>query len=719
MSKEFGEIDYDENAALHGGGNFPEYNGMGRIGESTEINLIYADKDIAEEDEDDITPIQYEARFAAERIKRLIDDGFEVFDSKENGYRRIKLSDIVILLRSDSNVSGVFAKELMEAGIDAYADKSENFLDSMEIMTIISFLQTIDNPYQDIPVLSVLKSPVYRVDGNSLLEISLEGEGECFYEKILSFSETEKGAYLKSFIGDIRRWKAYAKFIPSDMLIWKIYRETGYFDYVGAESKGKIKQGRLRALIDIASEFEKNTFKGLFKFLQYILNSKSIYDGGDKSGANNENVVRIMSIHKSKGLEFPVVFISNISKEFFRRDLNSRVLFHNKIGIGAPYIDAENRIVYNSAAQTVLKQKLLSEKLAEELRILYVAMTRAKEKLIFTGYIKNIESSAYKWGITAGDGKELSSYSLRKCTSFADWIMPAIMVHKDAEVLRELCLLKNMRISDDESNWDINLIPENKFSFCEDLGDEKEGEVSDKEPFGDEKVREVLLWKYPFEKECRIPSCMSISEIKKKYMEYMGEENEERIYRKDDTEKVMLKSDELTYAQKGTVMHTVMEHLDFKKGYDRNALDLFIKDLVSKGILSEKEAESVNREKVLRFLKSPLGKRAAVSDRVYKEESFAMEFKPSEIYMAHEYPDTDEGTIIHGIIDCYFYEEDEIVLFDYKTDYVEKGKEAEAAKKYEIQLSVYKKVLEASTGKRVKEVYIYFFFNDKELKLSL
>ena len=294
--------------------------------------------------------------------------------------------------------------------------------------------------------------------------------------------------------------------------------------------------------------------------------------------------------------------------------------------------------------------------------------------------------------------------------------MPALIVHKDAEILRELCFAENIPLSDDNSKWKINFISEKELALeVSEIEDEKEVE-SEKNIFEDEKVRERLLWKYPFANERAIPSCISISEIKKKYMEFMGEENEEQLYKSECTEKIIRKSG-LTAAQKGTVMHSVMEHIDFKAEHSKESIDKLINEMVSEGLLTKEEGDFVNREKILKFFESDLGKRVAASAKVYKEESFAMEILPSEIYLDEAYDTAESGTIIHGIIDCFFEEDGDLVLFDYKTDYVPEGKEEEVDKKYKIQLSMYKKAIEAATGKRVKEAYIYFFFKDKELKL--
>ena len=730
MTKDFGEIDYDENAALHMGNPYEDYNGNGIFGGNTEMNIVYGEERVSEEnaentedDEEDLTLLQCEARLVARRIKKLIDDRFEVYDNKIKSYRRMKLGDVVILMRSVSGTAGIFAKELLNEGLDSYIQKSESFFDSTEIVTIMEFLRAVDNPYQDLPILAVLKSPVYRLDGNSLFEIAVEGEGDCFYEKILNFSETEKGSYLKKFVSDIAVWKEASKFMASDMLLWKIYRDTGYFDYAGAGRNGNIRQGKLKKLIEMASEFEKNSFKGLFKFLKYIerIKGAGFSEEGQSLAEESDNIVRIMSIHKSKGLEFPVVFVSNLGKKFNTTDIVGKLLVHSSIGIGVPYIDAENHISYSSAARAVIKQKLIAEKMAEELRILYVAMTRAKEKLILTGYVKNIEKSAEKWGAVGGNKNEISAYSLRKCFSFMDWVMPALIVHKSADKIRNFCISEDLiDVSEDKSPWEINLFSEREF-LSDYKGKIKSGAETQEAdyPFDSEEARNAFFWEYPFEKDSHIPSCLSISDIKKKYIEYSGEENEETVYKSDKADKKNGEKSGLSAAEKGTVMHCVMEHLDFKKDYDLNQLETFMEKMVCDGILTQEEADSVNRNKVLNFFASDLGKRAKKSKMLFKEESFAMEFPPSEIYMGDKYGDTKEGIIVHGIIDCYFYEDDEIVLYDYKTDYVEKGREAEIADKYKVQLSVYKRAIEAATGKVVKDAYIYFFFIDKELKLSL
>lgn len=408
MSKKLGDIDYNENEYLNLGADFEKIeNGLG-IAELDIIDLkeesIQAWKeDEEQEEEEDFRQLEkeeIEASFVAKKIEEIIDSKLQVKD-KKLGYRNATYKDIVILLRSTSKVAPIYEKELINRNIPVFSDSSNEYLDTIEIQTIISVLRILDNPIDDISFVSVLRSEIGTFTDNEILEIRLVNTSTSFYECFREASKILKNNELKekvnSFINVLNNWKIESDYLSLAELIWKIYVDTGFYNYVGLMPNGTLRQANLKMLFERAKEYEKSSFKGLFNFIKFI---EKLHSGNsDMSSAKvigeNENVVRIMSIHKSKGLEFPIVFLSSSSKKINLQDLNSNFLLHQNIGIGPQYINYDKMIEYSTSAKDAIKIIIKDETISEEMRVLYVALTRAKEKIIITGtskdYNKDIE----------------------------------------------------------------------------------------------------------------------------------------------------------------------------------------------------------------------------------------------------------------------------------------------------------------------------------------
>ena len=401
MGKDLGDIDYNKEEYLNLGADYPENNS------NTEMYIL----DLKEDTEDEQEEFEQgenavlEARFVSQKIQELINSKLQIYDRKK-GYRDIRYKDIVILLRSTSTLAPIYEKELNQRNIPVFSDTSSQYFDTIEIQTILSLLKIIDNPMQDIPLVSVLRSNIGKFNDNELINIKLNGKNEkneYFYNTFESALENDKTpSYLKEkmqkFLENIELWRKQNEYMALHELIWKIYLDTGYYQYVGLMPNGTLRQANLKMLFDRAREYEKASFKGLFHFINYINSLRKANNDMDSAKVigENEDVVRIMSIHKSKGLEFPVVILASTAKKFNLQDLNEQIIIHQDLGIGVKYIDEKRKIEYPTLAKQAISLSVTKETLSEEMRILYVALTRAKEKLIITGISKDLEKDINK-----------------------------------------------------------------------------------------------------------------------------------------------------------------------------------------------------------------------------------------------------------------------------------------------------------------------------------
>lgn len=769
MSKTVGELDYTDKEALNLGASYDELNkdnvyfqdnefiDLDKIEVSGALELHILDKssdfedgknEINDEDdkendnEEDLSAVAIEARIIAKRIKELINpsDGkcFMVFDKNLNRYRKITYKDIVILLRSTKNWADTIVEDLSFGGIPVYADINTGYFQTIEIRTIMSLLHIIDNPMQDIYTIASMRSPIFAFTSEELADIRILNRDNYFYLNVKDIAEDvyderinkslkDKCVY---FIEKIGSWREKSLYMPIDEFLWYLYSDTSYYGYVGAMVNGIQRQANLRILFQRAKQYEQTSFKGLFNFINFInkLRKSSGDLGTAKILGENEDVVRIMSIHKSKGLEFPVVFLSGCGKQFNLRDINDSLLFHEELGIGADCIDIKKRIRYTTLQKYAIKKKFELETLSEEMRILYVALTRAKEKLIITGSSYNLQKdidACYKAGVK-GFNKVIPS-ELLKQKSYLKWIMTALIKHKDGDILRQG---KNefVEISDDLSSWKIN------FHKKSDFGTENVEDSIEKKNISilslnysnfevDEEIRKRLEFRYKYRDVCSVPSNISVSDIKKAEEEIF-EPQAENLFSEEKNRKkprFIMEEKGLSKAEKGTAMHFVMQKLDLNKVNLLNEIKEQIKNMFEKGLITKDEEESINIFKIQKFFKSNLGQRLL---KAYKENKQVFRELPfiTEIPVKRIEKDlidkifNNEKLRLQGIIDCFFEEDDGIVLLDYKTDYVENGKEKEILDKYRVQIDLYTETLERVIGKKVKERYLYLFGIDKEVK---
>ena len=779
MSNTVGELEYDEKEALNLGASYGELNEENvekeyideienlKVAGDIELNILnkagnkdYSDEDELGEEEEDLDSIQLEARIIGKKIKELMnhEDGnhYMVFDKDLGKYRKIKYKDIVILLRATKNWAETFVDELGTYGIPVYADTGTGYFQTIEIRTILALLHIIDNPMQDIYILSALRSPIFSFTSEEFADLRLLNKDKYFFEII---KEVVDGTYdeiiskdlkgkCKYFLDYLNKWREKAAYMPIDEFIWFLYSDTSYYGYVGTMPNGVQRQANLRILFQRAKQYESTSFKGLFNFINFInkLKKSSGDMGSAKILGENENVVRIMSIHKSKGLEFPVVILGGTGKQFNKMDLREDILLHETLGIGTNCIDVKKRIKYDTLQKHAIKKKCELEVLSEEMRILYVAFTRAKEKLIITGAVSDLEKSCENWckSSASSEDNRINPGNVLKGKSYLDWIGMALTKHKDGDAIRNIGNGDITLNLDDKSNWSFKSWDRSELLETNNNKKEKNNiDIFESNNWIESKkdikevieIRNRLGFKYKYIESWNTPSNISVTELKRAHQEeeFMqesyniidNESNEENKKEKIKRKPRFMeeRQEEFSAAKKGTITHFVMQHIDLDKVTYIDEIREEVLKMVKKELLTEEEGKVVNVFKIQKFFKSDLGQRMLNSyksgKKVYRELPFITEI-PSSIIEKNLDPKIygEEKVRLQGIIDAFFEEEDGYVLLDYKTDYVKEGGEEDFINKYKIQINLYKDTLNKILGEEVKEAYLYSFYLERELKIS-
>ncbi len=689
-------------------------NTKARIEKNTKEKI---DEEIENDDEIAVDKAVLEARLIAKKIKELNQQGIEY-------------KDIAILLRSPSVTAPVYEKELTEEGIPIFTDTSEDYLSSIEIDTIMSLLKIIDNPLQDIPLVTVMRSVIGGFSDNELIEIRLHKNVGAYYYAVKSVLEDKEESELKwkvqEFAQLIDEFRKVEKELPLDEFIWKIYSETGYYHYVRLMPNGKLRQANLRKLFEKAKEYEKISFKGIFNFITFIEKVASKKSSGfteAKIIGENDNVVRIMSIHKSKGLEFPICIIGNAGKRFNLKDMQDKIIYDQDVGIGVNFIDKKALIEYPTLTKQAINLKARKEMISEEMRVLYVALTRAKEKLIIVGCDKkakeNIEkiSSQIQSYYPVEKPEKINPSLVEKYIRYLDWIE---LVLEFSEGFKE-------------QNVKFEIV--NKESLKNEEKEEKSNEKTlldqdlnkyDKEKY--KKVDELLTWKYPKETSEDIPGKTSVTALKNQAMKInkdgkleiiseninkdvtsaninndnLKDENEiekSNINNNTNIKKFILdeKDEKLKANEKGSLIHLIMQKIE----------NCNIEETIEKLTVTEKEKKFLleNKSIIESYIKSDLFKELQEAKEIHKEEAF---------YMNVKYKHSD--VLVQGVIDLYYINKnDELILVDYKTD---KNINDEILKeRYQNQLLMYKTALEKSLKRKVDKTYIYSTELNKEVKI--
>lgn len=725
MTAEAAGMDYGEREKLYAGRQAPDDERW--IGGPVEVDIVPTPSD--EEDDDGSTAFEKECRFIAGRIGELLASG-RMAARKDGTLEPLSYRHIVVLLRSMAGKADVLIQALQEGGIPSYAEQSGGYFAAVEVQVMLALLRCIDNPEQDLAMAAVLRSPLVGLDETALAGVRLAGDG-TLWQNLPAFVASlpdgvDEKEDLQQFMAAFDSWRTYSRRHGVAELLQRLYDDTAYVDFVGAMPGGDVRQANLKALYDRARQYEEAGFRGLFRYLQLMDKMKE--DGLDLAPAKvvseKEDVVRIMSIHKSKGLEFPVVFVADMGKAFNRRDTQDQILFHNRLGIGLKQYDPEWRMSYPTLIWSGIAAQLRWEGTAEEERILYVAMTRARDQLILTGHSSHIDRDWQRW---------TSRLNPAQAKSYFDWGMPAALApfgaKADADYARPGAAWQ-------DAIWQVRI------ARAVPAGTVEEG-AYDGEPRLEALRRgdltgtpvpswldEQLSWQYAYPQAVRTAAKFSVSEVKRRYQELHSDELQDEAALsvpaaaviptapgEDDAFATLppwLAGEEaaVSGAQRGTALHKALQYITPAANQTTATLRREIDAFVRQGLLSREEAKLVYVPVLAAFCQSDIGRRMAESPELHREYPFTVLLAGGDPLPGTE---TGEQILIQGVIDCLFREDDAWILVDYKSDRLETADAFRS--RYAVQLALYKRAVEQITHRPVEETYIYSLHLQQEIRL--
>ncbi len=708
MSVPFGEMDYTDAEALVPGGQFAVPQGEDPY--ALELDLLDC-SGAREEDEGGQKPPRdlLEARFAAKRIRSLVDGGFPVSDG-EGGLRPVTTGDVVILLRSPGTVLPYYAAALEEAGLAWEADGTGDFFAAEEVQVALSFLRLIDNFHQDVPLIAALRSPVCGFSADRLAQIRAEAPWDDFYTALTK----DEGEDVKAFLDGINDLRRRAGDESCDRLIWRLYDRTNLPGLYASLEDGEARRGNLLLLAQLARDFEAAGHRGLYGFLTYLQRLEEAGKGPamPKSGAGNG--VRIMSVHRSKGLEFPVVLLCGLSRQPNRMDLRRPMLFHPELGVGPKRLDLERMIEYPTLARLAVAKKMDGEQGAEELRLLYVAMTRAKDKLILSCALGRGRSDVEKLEPLAGTPVE--PQALLDSQSPAQWVLLAALARPEARSLRSGQLPPAVRPGTEFGpRWDINWVDGADCAAAPSSTAER-AQAVDGEGEDAGALVERFRWVYPHEGDSGLPSKLTATQLKGRDLDAEASEEAPQPPRPSRFQRPRFAREKLglTPTERGTALHLVMQYIDFDACHSAPDVEEEIKRLAEEEFITPQQAGAVEPEKVWGFFDSPLGREAVSSPTLRREFKFSI-LAPARRYWPQA--GERENVLLQGVVDCYFETDEGITVIDFKTDNVKGENLTQRAAEYQPQLEAYAQALGEITGRPVVRRVLWFFSEGKAVEV--
>ena len=708
MSVPFGEMDYTADEALYPGAEFP-----GRQ-EDYAVELDALDLSGAEpEGEGEKVPRDLlEARFAARRIRALLDGGFQVADGA-GGTRPLEPGDVVILLRSPNTVLRHYARALGEQGLAWEAEGGEDFLTSTEVSVALSCLRIVDNPRQDVPLISVLRSPVWGFSADRLAQIRSAAPDTDFYGALLA----DGGADVGEFLEELDRLRDLSCDMSCHQLLWEVYDRFAMLGIFSAMGDGETRRGNLLALAECARQFESAGHKGLYGFLSYL--DRVMNAGGRLSApspAGEGGGVRILSIHRSKGLEFPVVFLCGLARRLNREDMQKPMLFHPKLGVGPKGLDQERMVEYTTLARQAVAAQLEREMMAEELRLLYVAMTRAREKLVLTCALTGGARDLRRLAEDAAC--PVDPQALLTTQSAAQWVLLPVLARPDAGALRR-AMERDVPLtaSDCGPAWDIRWVDGGDLAaaptFRRAAAAAEEPKAEGPDPAA---LAERLSWRYPHQADTLIPSKLTATQLKGRNLDQEAAEAAPQPPRPIlfPRPRFAVEALGLTAAQKGTALHLVMQFIDFSRAATKKGAAEEIRRLVREAVITPQQGEAADPARIAALFSSPLGRELLASDTLQREFKFSI-LVPARDY----YPQAGEGeeVLLQGVVDCWFETLEGITVVDFKTDRITVEDLPARAESYRSQLTAYSRALEEITGRPVVRKVLWFFRLDRAVEL--
>ncbi|MBO8140597.1 MAG: UvrD-helicase domain-containing protein [Firmicutes bacterium] len=692
-----------------------------------------------EEDGADLTAFEREAVVAARRIRDLVEGGQAVvWDRDEGRYRPARYGDVAVLLRATRHKANCLVDVFARLGVPAYAELGTGYFAATEVEVMLAVLSVLDNPRQDIPLAAVLRSPIGGLSAAELARIRAACKEGEFYDAVRAFAENagdedELGRRLRRFLSRLEEWRTAARRGPLSELVWRLLDETGFLDYAGAMPGGRQRQANLRALYERARQFDRFARQGLARFLRFVERLQEA--SGDLGPApvlgQHEDVVRVMSVHGSKGLEFPIVFVLDLGRPFRRPPDQPHIAFHRELGIGAALVDGERRVARPSLLHAAVLHRLEREGLAEEMRILYVALTRARERLILIGSGRDVERLARRWSEEARKpGWTLDEARLFSAKSWLDWLGPALARHRDGSPLRQLGGVDlgsaDPAVAGDPSRWAVRVWDASNVLALA-AGDVRDDESSvpwdavarlrplpgvDAGP-AREALEPRLHWRYPWKALASRPAKVSVSELKRRF--HSGGEGEAAPavappLRPLGRPRFVQAERPLSPTERGSAVHLVLQHLDLSEPLTEAGIRTQVDRLKARQVLTPEQAAAIDCRMLAAFFASPLGRRLqAKAARVHREIPFTLSLPAGQVY-----PELDpaeaagEFVVVQGVIDCLLQDDGKLVVIDYKTDDVRPGAVPAAARRYEGQMALYCRAVREIYGRDASEAYVVF-----------
>lgn len=724
MDQTVGQIEYDRQAELVNGFTaFPETEAF-----APELLIYQKNGEVPEWIED---KSMGEIFTTATKIRQLIDQGFEVYDKKQKAMRPLKYEDIVLLTPTRSHNLTIL-EVFKQLGIPLAINDTQNYFQSTELRVMISLMQIIDNPYQDIPLAAVLRSPIVGLQEEELAQIRLALPQKEYYQAVKSYSRSNDDGIaerLTAFMTQLNDWREFARRESLANLLVRIYNETAYLDYVLGMPAGQQRHANLLALIERAKDYERSSFRGLYQFVRFIEKmQEKDKDLGEPPTEEVNDAVRVMTIHGSKGLEFPVVFLMDMSKSFNVQDTRRNYVFDEQLGLGVRLLTQDTRIRKDTILFQTVKQKNLNKLLSEEMRKLYVALTRAEQKLFLVGSYDDEEAAYKTWSKGALNEHLVLDAGLRngQNDSFFDWVGRTLFRHPVMDQYQtEYPVNQPAVLKRHPAIFKLDFIDPQKIAEIVQayLPEIKTLEI----PQGTiniQSLKDQLLFKYPYPEATKTTSYQSVSELKRLYddpdnretLELTSTQNQYRFTESDlGTPKFLTAKKELSAAEIGTATHLVMQLLPLQENIQQEIVETLIADLVSRQTLTPEIAEKISIEGIMQFLDSGIGRFLIQNvDHLHREEPFAMLMPADQLFS--EYQNQDE-ILIHGIIDGYLEFDDKIFLYDLKTDRYTIEREQLLINRYRGQLNLYKDALEKAKQKPVEAAYLIFLQGNQVIDL--
>lgn len=692
MSREMGEMDYTKEEELAYGAGYPA-----RGEPDVSLHVL----DITEAADDEALDV-LEARYIGALIQKMVGERFLVSDGGEQ--RPVTYRDFCILLRSANAHSAAYVKELQQSGVRAWSDTTGSFFGTTEIAVTLALLRVIDNPIQDIPLLSLLMSPIYGFTPDDLSDIRKKTPGGPLY---FALKNMEDGLFGRcaAVLSDIGGYRRLAAAMPADKLILQLFEKTGYPAMVQTMKEGEGRLANLRLLLSYAKGYEKSGYKGLSGFIRFIdrLQEQNADLAAASTMSESDNVVRVMSIHKSKGLEFPVVILAGTSRKF-NKDRGD-VLLHPRLGLGIKLKDESFTRQYTTLPREAVSLEIEKDGMSEELRVLYVALTRAKENLILLSSLKNPEKVLTKLSASLTGEDRISPHVVRGATSFSDWLLSCALRHPDGTELRKLAGVSEGLTAPCAERWNI-LLAKPEGACKEAVPAMEESPAAQIDEAAQALIDSRLRYVYPYTQLEKVPAKVAASQLS-------GEET--AVSYAASSRPAFMTGQSMTGAEKGTALHDFMQYADLKTA--KKDLQTELSRLKEKGFLSAEQASAVDLKKLEAFLQSALYSRMERSAQVHREFRFTVSLPAKDIRENLPPPLSQEQVVLQGAIDCAFLEEDDYVIVDYKTDRIKDPKAL--SQRYHKQLELYARALFECTGVRVKECVLYSFYLGREIPLQL